>query len=79
MKEFYYDSKYRKAINHQHQTRRRQQGRYTTPKISNNYEMRILEYTIPRLLNLLPTHLLDIKSEILLKKRLKQYFLELQE
>jgi len=78
LNEFYDDSEFRQAIDHEYSTRQKTQGKYKTSKYWNLYSMNTLRCTMPRLFNGLPGDLLYAGDVFNRKKALKRHFLELQ-
>ena len=72
--EFYNESRYRKNIDHSHNTRRKTEGKFKTAAFRNMYEFNTLNCQIPRILNELPSSLLNIKMVNRRKKLLKDFY-----
>lgn len=72
----YYDIAYQhlKKITHNHKTRRKANGNFETPKITNDMDKRTLNYIIPDLYNELPEELREIKNPQKRKTLLKKIF-----
>ena len=77
--EFYNEREYRRAIDHEHFTRLKSQGKYKTAKFWNLYSINTLNCTLPRLLNELPIELLKVNDVFKRKRLLKAHFLERQQ
>lgn len=73
--EYYDDIRFKKPIDHQYNTRRREQGMFQTPMSYNKYGKRQLNNSLPTVLNALPSNLKNISNFKTRKKRIKNLFL----
>lgn len=71
---FWNDNTYKIPVQHNFNTRRRQQGRYNIPRHWNEYGRRRYEVAVPKIFNELPSEFRNLSKPLLLKKA-KQYFL----
>lgn len=72
--EYYDQMAFRSPIEHKYTTRRKTEGRFKTPKFVNTYGKFSLPCLMPRLLNLLPRELLNIRNKMSRRKLLKKFF-----
>lgn len=78
IKEFDKDDRFLHPINHNYNTRRRYQGRFTIEQFSNEYGRSTLSVTLPTVLNKLPTNLLNLGNNITKNKLIKKHLISLQ-
>ncbi|XP_046812429.1 putative uncharacterized protein DDB_G0282133 [Lucilia cuprina] len=76
--EFYNDARFLQKIDHQYNTRRRNEGRFKVGSFQNNYGKSTLNVTLPKLFNSLPVSLLNIPIHHKRKKLLKNFFISSQ-
>lgn len=76
--EFYDDPRFRKPIDHHHNTRSRTEGRFKVERHYNNYGKFSLDVALPNIFNKLPSSLINITNIKKRKKLLKSYFLNSQ-
>lgn len=76
--EFYRDSRFLKVIDHNHNTRRRQQGKFKVEKFRNEYGRNTLKVTLPTIFNKLPNNIINEKNEFKRKKLIKNYLISSQ-
>lgn len=72
------DDRFLHPINHNYNTRRRYQERFTIEQFSNEYGRSTLSVTLPTVLNKLPTNLLNLGNNITKNKLIKKHLISLQ-
>lgn len=75
LEEYYNNQPYKRPIEHQFNTRRRAQGFLQTSRFNNSYGRQQLSVIIPQIFNQVPRELLNISSDGLRKKLLRNHLL----
>ena len=74
--EFGSKTEFKTPIQHEHQTRRKAEGRLEIPSFSNEFGKRRLEVAVPRILNNLPIYIVTELNKNKKRLLLKKYFLD---
>lgn len=72
------DANFLEPISHSHNTRRRAEGRFKTPRFNNKYGKNSIEVQLPSILNALPMEIFSLQNKIKRRKNIKQFFLNSQ-
>lgn len=75
---FHGDTRFLQEIDHIHNTRRRDEGRFKVPAYRNNYGKRTLNVQLPTIFNMLPPDVVHIRSIFKRKNIIKTYLLNKQ-
>ena len=75
LNEFFSVVRYRVQVDHLHETRWKEDGRYKVPRFRNFYGMCTLECQVPRICNELPTELINNNNKKKRNNELKKYLL----
>lgn len=78
LNDFYNDPRFLKRIDHQHNTRSREQGKYKVERYKNNYGKYTLYTTLPTIFNSVPSDILNTANKLKRKRLLKNFFIDSQ-
>lgn len=77
IKEFDKDSRFLHPIDHMHNTRRKQGGRYKVERFTNEYGRNTMSVIMPTILNKIPITILNINNKYKKFKEIKKYLINL--
>lgn len=72
---YFYDQRFKQKVDHDKHTRSITEVKYSLPLCNNNYGYRCLNYTIPALLNELPSHIRINTNKKQALKQIKEYYM----
>lgn len=78
IKEFENSNRFLQPLNHQHNTRKKAQGRYKVGRFTNEYSRCTLSVALPSILNSIPINIIKTNPKYKRYKLIKEYLINLQ-